>query len=796
MVDDELYWVGISPSDISGIEHLFEGIITIIGSKNISGTKCYSLEEELDRRINYNNPENFHLCNQYYIDTINAILRKTPSARFLWQDQQSFSESLDLTKGTIANNRIQLLKQLSNKIVIRSLISRITQTVPGITTMRSECSYENLRLLMPKETSFVVQDTEGAGGYNTVLIQSKDDQIKINRLSSDILTCSAYIPNAVPINQHIVVLCDSIVLLPPSVQIATPSEEGAILYKGGDFSAMEMIPQAIRSAINFASENIGYLLRSNGYRGVAGIDYLVRDDDLFFIEINPRFQSSTKLLNTKLIEQNLPSVHELHLMAFQNKKIDLPNDICVTGSFLLGLNDGINKVQYESANKVFTSPDKRNTIFAQDKISIQIDTDGLTATRKIDPYAKLWTMTIDRQVARYAKHDGVTLDHAIWTYLHKEKPSLANISKHDIESLAHFKFNLFSHGLSLSEKVLESLSEERFNLTIRDGIAGGIELKLFDCIHINAPIKEYFSFLSPFQLDIKLDGGYVIRDEQDNMVSIEILPIPDFAGRHVSTGTPMLDIGQMFNERLSIEVFFGCVNTWANNTACHFCELGAERKPEFIELDDMTEMVMHCRDNPHINMRHILLGGGTPPDRLLHLYIDATRCVRKITDIPLYIMMAPPNDLSILNQLKELGVNEIGFNLEVFNREIARSIMPSKGQIPITKYFETMEYATKLWSEAGEVRSILIVGLEPLSSTLNGVRELCKRKVMPILSPFRPVPNTPLANHPTPKPELLFESWKQGQKIAAEYGMWLGPTCIACQNNTITMPHDEHYRYY
>ncbi len=789
-------WVGISPSEIQGIEHLFSGFITIIGSSQSKFPVSSSLENDFNIRINYNDSKNYKQCDDFLCSKVREIREKEPSSTFLWQDQQSFSIVDKLEPGTIANNRLSLIQFLSNKIILRAIVGRFMNTLPSLMLFKSECHFANLCQLMPANSSFVVQELHGSGGYNTLLATSLNDDRLIAGMNADILMVTGYLENSIPLNQHIVVFDNQCLLLPPSVQIISLSPNKNLLYTGGDFSAVQIVDSAVLSKMRRSSERIGKLLQDNGYRGVAGIDYLVRGNELYFIEVNPRFQSSTSLLNQNLMAQGCPSVHELHLMAFSGETPRIPDSLEASGAFLIGLNDGTSLPQYHDLNLCLSSPDKRQTIFAQDDVTIRLFADGLEPHVNVEPLTKLWRLETNRQIVCHDPLNGITVDHAVSSYLKPSSFRLASVRQDDMESMARLKFTLFAHGLRIAAGALDKLAEDRDDLTIRDGIAGGLEIKLFEQLHVNVPIKEYFALLSPLSLHWVKQDGFVIQDEYEDTIPIDILPIPDFAGRIVSTGTQMLDIGQMFNERLSIEIFYGCVNTWANEKACHFCELGAERKPGFVDLNDTQELVAHCRDNPKINMRHILLGGGTPPDRLLHLYVDAAKRVRQETNIPLYVMMAPPLDLGLLDQLLDAGVDEVGFNIEVIDRELARRIMPAKGAIPLERYLETMEYAKKLWPKMGAIRSILIVGLEPLSNTLHGVRELCALGVMPILSPFRPVPGTPLANHPTPTAEVLFQSWKAAQEIAQEYAMTLGPTCIACQNNTITMPIEQHYHYY
>ena len=105
-------------------------------------------------------------------------------------------------------------------------------------------------------------------------------------------------------------------------------------------------------------------------------------------------------------------------------------------------------------------------------------------------------------------------------------------------------------------------------------------------------------------------------------------------------------------------------------------------------------------------------------------------------------------------------------------------------------------HAVSLWGNKGAVRSLLIVGIEPTNNTLKGVRELSSIGVMPILSAFRPIPKTPMSEYPSPTPETIYEVFKAAQQICQQNQVPLGPSCIACQNNTITLPFGDVYQYY
>ena len=196
-------------------------------------------------------------------------------------------------------------------------------------------------------------------------------------------------------------------------------------------------------------------------------------------------------------------------------------------------------------------------------------------------------------------------------------------------------------------------------------------------------------------------------------------------------------------------------------------------------------------------MRHILLSGGVPPVKQWDYYLELISAIRTVTNLPLYQMIVPPSDLTFLDELHQVGVDEIGFNMEIVEPSLSQKIMPGKGKLPREMYLQAMEYAVNLWgSSDGQVRSALIVGLEPLDSTLEGVELFAQRGVMPILSPFRPVPTTPMSHFNPARPELMMEAWQRGQEQTLRYNQVLGPTCIGCQNNTISMPVGPQYRYY
>ena len=158
-------------------------------------------------------------------------------------------------------------------------------------------------------------------------------------------------------------------------------------------------------------------------------------------------------------------------------------------------------------------------------------------------------------------------------------------------------------------------------------------------------------------------------------------------------------------------------------------------------------------------------------------------------------MMVPMPGLLDAQKLKDMGVHGLSINLELYNQDIARKIMHSKWKASRQRYLDFIAEAVPIFG-GGNVRSLLMVGIEPLEDTLRGIEALAERGCDPVLSPFRPDPATPMRNEKPPRVDLLVEAYQRAEEIVSKYkGVKLGPRCIPCMHNTLTFP-DNSGKYY
>lgn len=154
-------------------------------------------------------------------------------------------------------------------------------------------------------------------------------------------------------------------------------------------------------------------------------------------------------------------------------------------------------------------------------------------------------------------------------------------------------------------------------------------------------------------------------------------------------------------------------------------------------------------------------------------------------------MSVPPENLGILNDYYDAGLNEVAFNIEIFDRASATKYMPGKGRIPLEEYQNALLHSVELWGNTGNVKCLLVYGCESNNSFLQGVQWLASHGIQPVISVFRPLRNTDMENIIPPEIKMLTALFYRAQIICQSFGLVLGPDCILCQNNTLSIPTDK-----
>lgn len=349
----------------------------------------------------------------------------------------------------------------------------------------------------------------------------------------------------------------------------------------------------------------------------------------------------------------------------------------------------------------------------------------------------------------------------------------------------HLKFRVLELGLTISpeaEMLLRSATEDR-QLTPADyASTSGIILRLDDEVWVNAPIADYnpnFVGGTPFTLDATETGLFVDGGELSSIARFWVPP--RYHGEADTAGIPYNRFVYTHGDRVRLAPVQGCA------MACKFCNVPYEDRYDTKPIDLMLEAVRVALDDPIQPARHMLISGGTPrTEDVPYLREVYRRVLRAFPCIDIDIMMVPVEGLLDVQELADLGLHELSINIEIVNPRISRTLMPQKFRQGIDTYLGFIERAARVLGP-GRVRSMLMVGLEPPDDTLQGVRAIIDSGGVPVLSPFRPDPSTPLHDRRPAISDALEEVFLGAERIARQSGSILGPTCLPCTHNTLTL---------
>lgn len=347
------------------------------------------------------------------------------------------------------------------------------------------------------------------------------------------------------------------------------------------------------------------------------------------------------------------------------------------------------------------------------------------------------------------------------------------------------KFRLFDQGVSISPTTRETLQRASGDKSLSSAdfaSTSGIILHLEDNVWVNAPIAEFnpnFVGDSPYELAC-VDDGLVVRGAGIECRA-EYWPQPAFHGEGGTAGQRLIDYVVTHGDRARLSPVHGC------GMACTFCDVPYGVRYEKKVLSRMVEAIARALADPLQPARHLLISGGTPRAVDVGWLREVYRVVlTEFSSIEVDIMMVPAEGLLDIEELADLGVHQLSINLELYSDDAARRYMPQKYRQGRAHYLQFIEDATTRLGP-GRVRSMLMVGLEPLEETLLGVRAILERGGVPVLSPFRPDPSTPLRAMAPPNANMLEEAFLRSSEIAVEMGGRLGPSCVPCSHNTLTL---------
>lgn len=757
----KLVWIGVRESDIADIKNIFYKSITIHGSGKNGNI---SMEHELGKRFNHN--EEIPVYDTFFQKSMHEILEADPDSMFVPYDSlDSVKFSADLKKKICYANSEEIISFLNDKVSHKIWAGKYVNVLPYKLISAVQLKHTVLKNFFPNSKRLVIQRNFSCGGEGTFLV-SADAKDLSELLPSDSEDCivTEYQENNVSINFHAVIYEKEVLLFPPSIQLIS-CDERRLKYIGSDFTAYSQLPQEEKELVMSEGLKLCNALRAQGYLGVCGIDMILANGSCYFMEVNGRFQASSAILNRYLVQNGFPALQIYHMDAFAHELSSLPDPPHkADGSMITFVFQNQKSVALKWLHmKLYQS----NYFYVCD--------DSLVWDREIEQGSYLFQLRYDRAIS------SVTYQHTV--RLHPNvKICCFDLDESDSYiNLLKLKILLLSRGVSISPSVWHAMQKE-------GGVDweefGAITLKLFNKIWITSPCLETWHTISPIELDFdSVSQQSILKYYGQPLFSVEIMKADSNGEKHTSKGHIVKDILYMNPDRLRVYYRDGCA-LQDIGLGCKFCDLYGVKKP--FDFDEICEALSFYKDDDRVD--HYLIGGGSGlANDQYDIIFAIAGYLYKNSGKHIYLMSQPIDDRSVLNKLKACGITEIAFNIEMFNRDIAQKVMPGKSFYTLQDYYDSLKLAVEIWGNTGNVRSAVLLGFDDIDEFERGVRNLCTLGVSPILSLFRPCAGTPLENFMSLDEKDVFIYYKVAQAVCEEFGMKLGPSCKACQNNTVAL---------
>lgn len=308
----EIYYIGFNANNAICNENFLSGSITLNPNNekgNIFYTKKYIKNKDDNFLKEYKN---------YLVTTMKKLHNKNNNTLFLAFNKKIKDLLKDVKGFNVISENYDVIDKLNDKKYTRELLNNKINVI-NTKWIDKKINYEEAKNMV-NSSKFVIQGKIGAGGNNTYLIDTKEKFDRYSTLCSNNYFISKYI-NHLPINTTVIIGKYNDIYLPSSIQLIK-LENDCFKYVGADFIYYQNLNAKIKKQINDYTTNIVKELKKLNYKGIVGIDYILdENDNLYFMEINPRFQASSFMISKYLDKYCSTSIAELHYLAITNQSI-------------------------------------------------------------------------------------------------------------------------------------------------------------------------------------------------------------------------------------------------------------------------------------------------------------------------------------------------------------------------------------------------------------------------------------------------------------------------------------------
>lgn len=302
-----IYFIGINDNILQS-QNNFCGSITVVRNFDTKNNICFK-DLHTNEKINYNNLDDLKRIDKFFIEAVKIILEKDHDAYFMRYNEHNL-KGYNLKKYHILSaNDYSLYNYVNNKFKIREALKEHTNILKYEYIKGFKAKKYLTNRWKKENCDFVLQEKYGFAGANTYIFTKSNYKQQLKKLKCFITYCVSILQkNFLPVNIHLFIQNGHVEYFKPSQQIIN-TDNSQMNYNGALFNLSETLENQIKSE----AKKIGGILLDIGCQGVLGIDFILTNNILYFMEINARFQGSTTKLNEILLKNRKRSLFDKQL---------------------------------------------------------------------------------------------------------------------------------------------------------------------------------------------------------------------------------------------------------------------------------------------------------------------------------------------------------------------------------------------------------------------------------------------------------------------------------------------------
>jgi radical SAM protein (TIGR04043 family) len=289
---------------------------------------------------------------------------------------------------------------------------------------------------------------------------------------------------------------------------------------------------------------------------------------------------------------------------------------------------------------------------------------------------------------------------------------------------------------------------------------------------LTVPWQAAFVERSPYRVHVTDSGAALYRND-DLVAPVKLPRRPRIYDMQTADGIPYWKIALLHLDSIASTVVQKCIY-WGTDEQCGFCGIELTRGEQTVPVktpEQLAEVCTAARDHDGAVDVTLTTGSINRRDRGA-LYIS--RCAAAIKDasgLPIQVQFEPPDDLAVLEHVRDSGVDAVGIHVETFDPDVLGRVAAGKAECGIEGYFRCWERAVEVFGR-GRVTTYVILGMGERRELIEeGCRRAIELGVYPFVVPLRPVPGTLLQDSPAPDAEYVGSIYRSVSAMLAESGL-------------------------